>query len=145
MKKWPRKAGGFAMAKSRGKSWSCLCQTANPVALNGMNHRANAQVTAAVLITNGRCLILFLKSHSSPPRTHPDTHRHTAELYFALSLNSFVVGRRVGNVYAQAVKLIQSTALTVHGNCFKTHLQFTVEVFCNGRLLNIQYHSLGGH
>ncbi len=65
---------GFAPAKSRGKSWSCLCQTAKPVALNGMNHRANAQVTAAVLITNGRCLILFLKSH---PLTQPHTLKHT--------------------------------------------------------------------
>lgn len=125
MQRWPRKAGGFAMPKSRGKSWICLCQTANPVALNGMNHRANAQVTAAVLITNGRCLILFLKSHSFTPS---GTHRHTTKLYFA-----------------QAVKLTQSTVRTIHGDCFKTHFQFTVEVFCNGRLLNVQYHLLLRH
>lgn len=76
------------MEESRGKSWSCLCQTANPVALNGLKHRANAQVTAAVLITNGRCLILFLKSHSfTLPDTH--THRQTAKSYVALRLNSF--------------------------------------------------------
>lgn len=70
----------------RGKSRSCLCQAANPVALNGMNHRANAQVTAAVLITNGRCLILFLRSLSF---TLP--HTLTTKLYFALTLNSFAV------------------------------------------------------
>lgn len=69
------------MAKSRGKSWSCLRQTANPVALNGMNHRANAQVTDAVLITNGRCLILFLKSHSLTP---PHTLRRTQLNYTQL-------------------------------------------------------------
>lgn len=52
-------------------------QTAKPVALNGMNHRANAQVTAAVLITNGRCLLLFLKSHSfTLPHTHTLGRRH---------------------------------------------------------------------
>lgn len=135
------------MAKSRGKSGSCVCQTANPVALNGMNHRANAQVTAAVLITNGRCLILFLKSHSfTPPHTHSDIHKHTTKLYFALSLNPFAVGRRNQIFYAQSVKFL---AHTVHGDCFVSHFQFThqftKQVFCNGCLVNKQYHSLGRH
>lgn len=66
--------GGFTTTKSRGKSWSCLCQAAKLLALNGMNHGANAQVTAAVLITNERCLILFLRSHSFTPSHN---HRRT--------------------------------------------------------------------
>lgn len=99
------------MTKSRGKSWICLCQTANPVALNGMNHRANAQVTAAVLITTGRCLILFLVSH---PSAHlpSETLRHTTKLYFALSLQSFAL--RAGHVYARAAKLIQPKVYGLH-------------------------------
>ena len=106
--KWPRRAGGFATAtKSRGKSWICLCQTADPVALNGMNHRANAQVTAAVLITNGRCLILFLKSHSFAP-----TETHTQALGWIILCSEFELIRRlVVNVYAQAVKRTQLTIL----------------------------------
>lgn len=82
-----------------------ICQSASPVALNGRNHEANAQVTAAVLITNGRCLILFLKSHSLPCHKHSGTQRRTTKLYFAVSLNSFAVKLHAGNVYAQAVQL----------------------------------------
>lgn len=100
-----------------------ICQSASPVALNGRNHGANAQVTAAVLITNGRCLILFLKSHSLPCHKHSGTQRRTTKLYFALSLNSFAVKLHAGNVYAQAVQLTKQTAHTVHGVCFKTNLQ----------------------
>lgn len=122
-----------------------VCQSASPVALNGRNHEANAQVTAAVLITNGRCLILFLKSHSLPCHKHSGTQRRTTKLYFAVSLNSFAVKLHAGNVYAQAVQLTKQTAHTVHGVCFKTNFQFTVEVLCCGCLSNIQYHSFSRH
>lgn len=33
MKRRPRTTGGLAAAEARGKSWSCLCQAANPFSL----------------------------------------------------------------------------------------------------------------
>lgn len=93
-----------------------------------MNHRANAQVTAAVLITTGRCLILFLKPHPSAHRPC-ETQRHTTELNFALSLKSWM--RCMSDVFMHELQnLFRRKRVDYTRQLLQTHFHFTVELFC---------------
>lgn len=65
------------------------------------------------------------------PTTHTLTHTHR-------DTTKYVAHSQIVNTFAtlemfiHKLKRIQSTARIVHSNCFASHFQFTVEVFCNG-------------